>query len=120
MLANDFCPEETRTKIVRVQTTPPYSPESHGGVIPSDMQYRVPTQTCDIHNESNTGESEIIDLLTPDGDGEFDINDYLNNNNNNEENGENGGQIDLLDPNQNENNENKDEKEPPGTIDLLQ
>lgn len=120
MLANDFCPEETRTKIVRVQTTPPYNPESHGGVIPSDMQYRVPTQTCDIHNESNTGESEIIDLLTPDGDGEFDINDYLNNNNNNEENGENGGQIDLLDPNQNENNEDKDEKEPPGTIDLLQ
>lgn len=122
MLANDFCPEETRTKVVRVQTTPPYDPVSHGGVIPSDMQYRVPTQTCDIHNESNTGESNIIDILNPDGensDGDYDINDL--NNNNSENNSEN--HIDLIDPNEkpgDQNSENPDQNDPPDTIDLLQ
>ncbi len=115
MLANEFCPEETREKVVRVQTTPPYDPESHGGVIPSDMQYRVPSQTCDIHNESNTGESEIIDILNPGGDDEFDINDFLNNNNN-----ENENNTDTPDTNHESHDENEDQKEPPGTIDLLQ
>ena len=115
MLANEFCPEETREKVVRVQTTPPYDPESHGGVIPSDMQYRVPSQTCDIHNESNTGESEIIDILNPGGDDEFDINDFLNNNNNEIENN-----TDTPDTNHESHDENEDQKEPPGTIDLLQ
>ncbi|MFR1324078.1 MAG: penicillin-binding transpeptidase domain-containing protein, partial [Ezakiella massiliensis] len=116
MLANEFCPEETREKVVRVQTTPPYDPESHGGVIPSDMQYRVPSKTCDIHNESNTGESEIIDILNPGGDDEFDINDFLNNNNN----GENENNTDTPDTNHESQDENEDQKEPPGTIDLLQ
>ena len=115
MLANEFCPEETREKVVRVQTTPPYDPESHGGVIPSDMQYRVPSKTCDIHNESNTGESEIIDILNPGGDDEFDINDFLNNNNNENEN--NTG---TPDTNHESHDENEDQKEPPDTIDLLQ
>ena len=115
MLANEFCPEETREKVVRVQTTPPYDPESHAGVIPSDMQYRVPSKTCDIHNESNTGESEIIDILNPGGDDEFDINDFLNNNNNENEN--NTG---TPDTNHESHDENEDQKEPPGTIDLLQ
>lgn len=115
MLANEFCPEETREKVVRVQTTPPYDPESHGGVIPSDMQYRVPSKTCDIHNESNTGESEIIDILNPGGDDEFDINDFLNNNNN-----ENENNTDTPDTNHENQDENEDQKEPPGTIDLLQ
>lgn len=115
MLANEFCPEETREKVVRVQTTPPYDPESHGGVIPSDMQYRVPSQTCDIHNESNTGESEIIDILNPGGDDEFDINDFLNNNK-----GENENNTDTPDTNHENHDENEDQKEPPGTIDLLQ
>lgn len=115
MLANEFCPEETREKVVRVQTTPPYDSESHGGVIPSDMQYRVPSQTCDIHNESNTGESEIIDILNPGGDDEFDINDFLNNNNN-----ENENNTDTPDTNHESHDENEDQKEPPGTIDLLQ
>lgn len=117
MLANEFCPEETREKVVRVQTTPPYDPESHGGVIPSDMQYRVPSQTCDIHNESNTGDSEIIDILNPGGEDEFDINDFLNNNNNN---GENENNTDTPDTNHESHDENEDQKEPPGTIDLLQ
>lgn len=117
MLANEFCPEETREKVVRVQTTPPYDPESHGGVIPSDMQYRVPSQTCDIHNESNTGDSEIIDILNPGGEDEFDINDFLNNNNNNDGNENN---TDTPDTNHESHDENEDQKEPPGTIDLLQ
>lgn len=115
MLANEFCPEETREKVVRVQTTPPYDPESHAGVIPSDMQYRVPSKTCDIHNESNTGESEIIDILNPGGDDEFDINDFLNNNK-----GENENNTDTPDTNHESHDENEDQKEPPGTIDLLQ
>ncbi|MDD7761733.1 MAG: PBP1A family penicillin-binding protein [Firmicutes bacterium] len=64
-LANEFCPEDLCEERVMIQTTPPYDPELNGGVIPSDMQYRVPTETCDIHNAENTEPEETIDIFSP-------------------------------------------------------
>ncbi|MDO5716428.1 MAG: transglycosylase domain-containing protein [Tissierellia bacterium] len=64
MLANEYCPKDLRETRVMVQRTPPYDPEEHSGVVPSDYQYQVPVKTCDIHNEENTV-PEFIDIFDP-------------------------------------------------------
>lgn len=67
LLANEWCPSNTREKRVMIRRKPPYDLESHGGVAPTDFQYEAPTAYCNIHNAENTGIVDIIDGGSPDG-----------------------------------------------------
>lgn len=51
-LANEYCPPENKVTKVFIDRTPPYFPEEHNGIAPTDYQYTVPTEICDEHNES--------------------------------------------------------------------
>lgn len=120
LLANEFCPKHTREKVVRVQTTPPYSPDENNGIIPSDFDYRVPTKTCDIHNEFNTDPESTIDLLNPSEDSdEFDEK-------NNEERDDDVDDVEDVNENtepeevpETEETPPEEDESPPSTIDLF-
>ena len=119
MLANEFCPDSTREKVVRVQTVPPYDAESHGGVIPSDYNYRVPTKTCDIHNQFNTEAGSTIDLLNPSE--EENQNETDENNHNETKPTDKNNHKPPVENKENKDNKDKDsnENENPTTIDLF-
>ena len=119
MLANEFCPDSTREKVVRVQTVPPYDAESHGGVIPSDYNYRVPTKTCDIHNQFNTEAGSTIDLLNPSE--EENQNEAYDNNHNETKPTDKNNHKPPVENKENKDNKDKDsnENENPTTIDLF-
>lgn len=51
-IANEYCPTENIETKVFIQRTPPYNPEEHNGIIPTDFEYTAPTEVCDEHNES--------------------------------------------------------------------
>ena len=46
------CPIENLETKVFIQRTPPYIPEEHNGIVPTDYQYTAPIETCDEHDES--------------------------------------------------------------------
>lgn len=52
-IANEYCPESVVETRIFIQRTPPYNPQDHNGIVPSDYQYNAPTAVCDEHNESN-------------------------------------------------------------------
>ena len=91
-IANEYCPEENVETRVFIRRDPPYNPAEHGGVTPSDYQYTAPTTICDVHNQENTVDDWLDDLLDEDGetnDEEDNGNEDTNNGNNND-NGGNG------------------------------
>ncbi|MCI6609551.1 MAG: PBP1A family penicillin-binding protein [Ezakiella sp.] len=65
-LANEFCPEDKKVMKVFVQRKPAYNPEMHGGIMPADWVYELPTETCDIHNAETVDEEESPEIFNPD------------------------------------------------------
>lgn len=51
-LVNDYCPAEFREFKVFIKRNPPYNPEDHNNIVPSDYQYEAPTETCDVHKKT--------------------------------------------------------------------
>ena len=51
-VANEYCPEENKVNKVFIERTPPYIPEEHNGIVPTDFQFTAPTEICDEHNEN--------------------------------------------------------------------
>ncbi len=62
-LANEYCPEDVLESQVFIETSPPYNPSDHNGIMPSDYQFRLPVSVCDDHSEST---------VIPEEDDEFD------------------------------------------------
>jgi penicillin-binding protein 1A len=62
-LANEFCPDENVETRVFIQRTPPYVPEDHKGIIPSDFAYQLPTEVCTDHDETTVIENPVLDWL---------------------------------------------------------
>ena len=80
---------------------PPYNPENHGGIVPKDYIYTAPSESCDVHNQENTIDDWLDDLLEDNDDEDNnedtdlppdDIDDTQNNEGNegNNQNGNNG------------------------------
>lgn len=92
-IANEYCPDGSVERRVFIKRNPPYNPQKHNGIVPSDYQYTAPTEVCDKHNQDswipdwlenwfNNGNDEDYE------DGEFEYNDNQDepdgsNNNNN-------------------------------------
>jgi penicillin-binding protein 1A len=90
-VANEYCPSENIVNKVFVKRNPPYNPAEHGGVIPSDYQYSVPTGICDIHGPNTHVDDSIDDPFNDEDNDETYIppnynenNDYNNEDENNE------------------------------------
>ena len=49
-LANEYCPEGSVISRVMIKTDPPFIPT--GGLVPNDFSYRVPLETCTLHDAS--------------------------------------------------------------------
>lgn len=73
-LANEYCPDDVVGTRVFIQRTPPYNPEDHNGIVPSDYSYNAPTEYCTDHDETTV----IVDPF------EEWFNEWFNNNSNNE------------------------------------
>ncbi len=92
-LASEFCPEDNIETRVFVRRDPPYNPKEHNGIVPTDYQYTVPTEICDMHNEDT-----ILD--------EDDDNDDDNDNENDDNEGERETDINIdLPPTEEEDND---------------
>lgn len=74
-LATEYCPEELIENKVFIKREPQYNPEEHNGIVPSDYQYTVPTEECDVHVENEIDDQEWFDWF-----------DYWFNNSNNNDN----------------------------------
>jgi penicillin-binding protein 1A len=74
-IANEYCPDDVVQRKVFIQRTPPYNPDEHNGIVPSDYQYNAPTAVCDEHNESTVKPDPLEDWF----------NEWFNRDNNNEE-----------------------------------
>lgn len=68
-LAHEYCPEGNVETRVFVQTFPPYIPGDNNGIRPTDYQFRLPLEFCDIHDETTVIPEEEDEF---DEDGEFD------------------------------------------------
>ncbi|WP_077367893.1 penicillin-binding protein 1A [Anaerosalibacter sp. Marseille-P3206] len=62
-IANEYCPEDSVESRVFIKRNPPYNPENHGGIVPKDYIYTAPTKTCDVHNQENTINDWLDNLL---------------------------------------------------------
>lgn len=51
-VVNEYCPLENMVEKVFIERTPPYFPEEHNGIVPTDFEFTAPTQICDEHNEN--------------------------------------------------------------------
>lgn len=100
-IANEYCPEESVESKVFIMRNPPYNPENHGGIVPKDYIYTAPSESCDVHNQENTIDDWLDDLLEDNDDEDNnedtdlppdDIDDTQNNEGNegNNQNGNNG------------------------------
>lgn len=58
-IANEYCPDENRETKVFIQRTPPYNPEEHNNLVPTDYQYTAPTEVCDEHDETTVVEDPL-------------------------------------------------------------
>ncbi len=81
-----------------IKREPPYDPASNGGIVPSDYQYTVPTEVCDIHDKDNWISDWLNDLINngndEDSEDEFDDNNGDNSNNNGNSDNNNGNEND--------------------------
>ncbi len=97
-IANEYCPEDSIGKRVFIKREPPYDPASNGGIVPSDYQYTVPTEVCDIHDKDNWISDWLNDLINngndEDSEDEFDDNNGDNSNNNGNSDNNNGNEND--------------------------
>lgn len=94
-LATEFCPAHTKEMRVFIKRNPPYNPAEHGGIIPSDYQYQVPTEYCDIHDENTPHDINLFDENDPNNNSNENNNEN-NSDNNNEENSDTN--VDLFNP----------------------
>jgi penicillin-binding protein 1A len=99
-LATDYCPPELIEKRVFITRDPVYNPEEHGGLIPSDYPYTLPTEYCDEHTQPQQEQNELIDWIS----------NWLNNNGESENNeNDNEDNDDENNVNEGENVDNNDE-----------
>lgn len=82
-LANEYCPVENLETKVFIQRTPPYIPEDHGGIIPGDFPYNLPTEICDEHDENTRSIWDDLEDLFPWPWDDWDEEDPSDNNGNN-------------------------------------
>ncbi|KNF09254.1 penicillin-binding protein 1A [Gottschalkia purinilytica] len=88
MLASDKCPSSLVASRVFIKRNPPYNPSKHGGIVPDDYKYTVPTKTCDHSSHYNKKEDDnniidnIIDSIINNGNNDNNGSDNNNNNNN--------------------------------------
>lgn len=103
-IANEYCPEESVESKVFIKRNPPYKPEDHGGIVPKDYIYTAPSETCDVHNQENTIDDWLDDLLEDEDEDEDDENIDLPPNNENDDTIPND---DTQNPSDNEDNTNQ-------------
>lgn len=72
-IANEYCPEESVATKVFIKRNPPYNPADHGGIVPKDYIYTAPSETCDVHNQENTIDDWLDDLLEDEDEDEENI-----------------------------------------------
>jgi penicillin-binding protein 1A len=61
-LATEYCPGDVIGNQVFIKRPIPYNPEEHGGYIPTDYQYEVPKEYCDIHTSNFNTNTPIENL----------------------------------------------------------
>lgn len=104
-IANEYCPEENVAKKVFIKRNPSYNPADNGGIVPSDYQYTAPTEICDEHNQENSVNDWLDDLIDEDDE---DIDDNTNDESPvDDENQDEGINDNDGDENNNGNNENE-------------
>ena len=81
-IANEYCPKDSVEKKVFIQREPPYNPEDHNGILPSDYQYTAPTEICDEHNQENWLSDWLNDLINNGNGNDNDEDDGLEDNDN--------------------------------------
>lgn len=84
-LATEYCPTELVQSRVFIKRDPPYNPEEHNGITPSDYEFTLPIEECDEHTEQ---------VLQEDEDWWFNWFDYWFNNENSNSNGNNNENTD--------------------------
>jgi len=88
-LASTNCPPELIENKVFIKREPAYNPNEHNGITPSDYQYTLPTEECDIHTNANTevNTENNNEVNTEEDDNWLDwFNYWFNNNGNNSNN----------------------------------
>lgn len=93
-LATEYCPPELIEEKVFIKRNPPYNPNEHGGIVPKDYVFTVPTEECDTHTQGNV----IEDWLD----------NWFNNGNNNNDQTDSPNDGDFNDSTDNEDNINNE------------
>lgn len=62
-LANEYCPKDSIGTKVFVKRPIAYDPAKNKGILPSDYEYTIPTDVCDVHNKDNTIKDWLDDLI---------------------------------------------------------
>ncbi len=98
-IANEYCPEGNIETRVFIKRNPPYNPAEHGGIVPSDYKFTAPYEECDVHNQDNTVDEWLDDLLDNDEEENngIDDNDWNNEDDDNNENNDNEDSNDVID-----------------------